>query len=1044
MFTPYTPEKSISEQKAAQKLKQIQANMEEQLRTLTHQRGAVEGKLTRVKSVLQHSDDAPNPNIRNLHFLRLHMKTVEQAYSEYNQFQNSIYALSLSEERRAEQMEKYVEFESMYTDLSIRLSMLIEEATTNHAKDAATKIEFPAPAVMTAGSAAPFLPPLQAPLPTFDGSYEGWFSFKSMFTTIMNRYKYEEPAMKLYHLRNCLVGAAAGIIDQDIVNSNDYDAAWKFLTERFEDKRLIIDKHIECLFNLPRFSKEHSTNLRKLLDVSTKNVEALKKLELPVEGLGEQMLVNIISSRMDKATRVAWETRQESGVLPSYSKTMAFLQEQCRIIEKIETNTKIESGKTKAGVKTTTLVNTNEPKCDMKIEQKCAGCKERASNERMCFITQLQRVWQTTPYFSSHHRTFGNHTSKNQCADRSEDVQPTRSETTSSSQSEVIRSGTAATLCASVGSQMKQALLSTAIVKVRGLNSAAYPCRVLLDSASQMHFITERFANLIGQKKQSVDFIVSGLNGANIRLRRMVRATIESYVGDFFTEVDILVAPRITSDLPEKPFDVSEWPIPADVKLADPEFNKRGRIDMLIGAEIFWDLVKDDRIKLGPNLPTLTNTELGWVAGGIITTDAPVMARSLCQTSNEELSELLRSFYKLEACDVIQHPSKAADEQCLEHFRQTHQRDQEGRYCVRHPFNDRKGELGDSRAIAIRRFLSLERRLDREPNIKQQYSAFMREYEELGHMKAIAADENEDPNSAYYIPHHCVVKPSSTTTKLRVVFDGSTATSTGVAINDALMSGPTVQNDLTSILLNFRCFKHVFTVDIPKMFRQVRVLPPDTAYQRIIWRYDRSKPLAVYELQTVTYGLAPSPFQATMALRQASEDYKEEFPRAAKVIERSTYMDDIVAGAHNLPEACVLQQEIDGLLSIACFGAHKWCSKSLKVLDQIGDELRGTDFKVGDENSKVITKTLGIVWNPPDDWFSFSVTPGDPEATTKRKILSEVAKIYDLLGLVGPVVTTAKLILQEVSLLSVEWDEPVPQDIVLKWRRFRDELTCLN
>ncbi|XP_055622044.1 uncharacterized protein LOC129765659 [Toxorhynchites rutilus septentrionalis] len=337
-----------------------------------------------------------------------------------------------------------------------------------------------------------------------------------------------------------------------------------------------------------------------------------------------------------------------------------------------------------------------------------------------------------------------------------------------------------------------------------------------------------------------------------------------------------------------------------------------------------------------------------------------------------------------------------------------------------------------------------ERRLDREPNIKQQYSAFMREYEELGHMKAIAADENEDPNSAYYIPHHCVVKPSSTTTKLRVVFDGSTATSTGVAINDALMSGPTVQNDLTSILLNFRSFKHVFAVDIPKMFRQVRVLPPDTAYQRIIWRYDRSKPLAVYELQTVTYGLAPSPFQATMALRQVSEDYKEEFPRAAKVIERSTYMDDIVAGAHNLPEACVLQQEIDGLLSIACFGAHKWCSNSSKILDQIDDELRGTDFKVGDENSKVITKTLGIVWNPPDDWFSFSVTPGDPEATTKREILSEVAKIYDLLGLVGPVVTTAKLILREVSLLSMEWDEPVPQDIVLKWRRFRDELTCLN
>lgn len=100
---PRTP---ISEQKEAQKRKEELVKMEEQLKVLVHQRGAVKGKLTRVQSALRHSDEDPNPNILNVHFLQLHQKTVEHCYREYNDFQNKIYALPLSDERRAEQTAK--------------------------------------------------------------------------------------------------------------------------------------------------------------------------------------------------------------------------------------------------------------------------------------------------------------------------------------------------------------------------------------------------------------------------------------------------------------------------------------------------------------------------------------------------------------------------------------------------------------------------------------------------------------------------------------------------------------------------------------------------------------------------------------------------------------------------------------------------------------------------------------------------------------------------------------------------------------------------
>ncbi|XP_049287147.1 uncharacterized protein LOC125765749 [Anopheles funestus] len=155
----------------------------------------------------------------------------------------------------------------------------------------------------------------------------------------------------------------------------------------------------------------------------------------------------------------------------------------------------------------------------------------------------------------------------------------------------------------------------------------------------------------------------------------------------------------------------------------------------------------------------------GTSGGRVVATS--VNSRTLCHTADDEpLIDLLRNFYKVESCDEPRSSPKADEEVCLEHFQRTHERTAEGRYVVRHPFNERKGELGDSRETALRRFLALERKLDKQPDLKEQYSQFIREYEKLGHMREIVEAPNEDPGSVFYLPHHCVLRPSSTTTKL--------------------------------------------------------------------------------------------------------------------------------------------------------------------------------------------------------------------------------------------------------------------------------------
>lgn len=292
-LTPPSEESaSISEQLNQQKQKEERRRMSDVVKVLLMKKESAKMRLLRVQSTLA----ADPENSENKHFLLLQQKLLETAYADYCGFQNQLYELSVPDEVRCEEEMKFISFESSYSQLFVKLTMLLEAAVK---REAAPNVTQPA--------ALPYVPPLKAPLPTFDGNYENWFAFKNMFTNVMARYEHESPAIKLYHLRNSLVGAAAGVIDQDIINNNDYEAAWDTLRERYEDKQVIIDKHIDAIFNLPTMGKDSAVGLRKIIDTCSKNVDGLKNLELPVDGLGEMMLLNVLSKKMDIETRKAWE-----------------------------------------------------------------------------------------------------------------------------------------------------------------------------------------------------------------------------------------------------------------------------------------------------------------------------------------------------------------------------------------------------------------------------------------------------------------------------------------------------------------------------------------------------------------------------------------------------------------------------------------------------------------------------------------------------------------------------------------------------------------
>ena len=143
------------------------------------------------------------------------------------------------------------------------------------------------------------------------------------------------------------------------------------------------------------------------------------------------------------------------------------------------------------------------------------------------------------------------------------------------------------------------------------------------------------------------------------------------------------------------------------------------------------------------------------------------------------------------------------------------------KYKVRIPLkHDPSLLIGATRLRAEKLFLSVERRSARNPKGAELYSDFIREYESLGHMREVPISDHRKPQ-AVYLPHHPVVKLTSQTTKLRVVFNASTPSSTRTSINDCQMVGPNLQSDLTLLLARWCCCRYVLAADVNKMYRQI-------------------------------------------------------------------------------------------------------------------------------------------------------------------------------------------------------------------------------
>ncbi|XP_018399184.1 PREDICTED: uncharacterized protein LOC108776927 [Cyphomyrmex costatus] len=562
-----------------------------------------------------------------------------------------------------------------------------------------------------------------------------------------------------------------------------------------------------------------------------------------------------------------------------------------------------------------------------------------------------------------------------------------------------------------------------------------------------MNFVTQEFVNRLQLTEKNLEISIAGVMQGIVHATKVVNLCIKSRFNNFQENIECVVLPKITQHLPQQSVSIQDLTIPKNIKLADPNFHISAGIDMLIGAEVFWRVICAGQIKNSRSHPIIQKTHFGWVISGSMS-NVIARPRSIVNFHASEFDELNQSLKRFWEVEHISNPQYSKEEQaCNELFLEGVNRSVEGRYIVRLPVKPNiLNKLGESRETAMRRFKKLEARLITQPSdLYEEYKRFMAEYQALGHMREISDEQvARTSGPSFYLPHHAVRNETSLTTRVRVVFDGSCKSSTGISLNDALMIGPTQQEDLFSIMTRFRTFKIAITADITKMYRQVLIDPNQTALQRIIWRSSNSLPLTTFELMTVTYGTSSASFLAIRTIRRLAEDYSTQYPLASKVLLRDFYVDDLISGADTVEEASQLKNELTQLLYEGKFELRKWSSNEPSLRDEYsGNSIREFNLAT-DKNTE--TRALGLIWNCSSDSFKVASVGHLPplQKLTKRRILSRAALTFDPLGLIGPVTVVAKIMIQDLWRLNTGWDESVPLACYTKWKQYERELSILR
>ncbi|KAI5630680.1 putative peptidase (DUF1758) domain-containing protein [Phthorimaea operculella] len=625
-------------------------------------------------------------------------------------------------------------------------------------------------------------------IPKFSGEYGNWLEFRDTYISMIHSRTCLSNIQKFHYLRASLVESAAEVIRALDFSAANYTLAWNLLCERYDNTRLLVQNHVKAIFNEEPIKRESAHSIRRLVDSYSKNLRSLDNLGEPTLSW-DTLVIYIVASKLDVRTLREWEEEKIKHKVVSLEMFTKFLKNRADLLDTIE-----QSFSKAPAVQ---AVNTNN---NYNVKTFAAAAQP------------VPRVYQCPCSICK-----GRHNSL--LHKDTEPVQETATSLTSNS------------VCG-------QVLLATAMVNIRDSKNTLHEVRAVLDNGSQSSFMSESLLNKLALKPEEVCVSISGINSTASKSNKRCKSIIQSTLNDYQVEVEFLVLPHIAST--GNPIvDVRSRDVPPHIKLADPKFYNPSSVDLLLGADIFWDLLgtnklrasKDESIKL-----MLYETELGYIVSGPTGSSRSTQKVSCNFNLCDSWRNLSSMFRVTEEKPVCKKQMLSLDEQVSEELLNedvSHETD--SRFSLAVPINSALGYSFNRANKSC--FLSEKLRLQRLAKlivILVMYTKFLKDYADLGHMTI------------------CDIE-------FRSVLDSRALSSYGLSLNDIQMVGPTTHSGSLSILFRFR--------------------HPSVLFESC-------------KLNAVIYGTAPAPFLASGSQKLLADRHKGD---AARTINEDVNIDGLIA-----------------------------------------------------------------------------------------------------------------------------------------------------
>ena len=919
----------------------------------------------------------------------------------------------------------------------------------------------------------------------FDGSPERYPTFRHRFRQMVESRALDE-AVKMTLLLQFLEGPALKAVQRYEALPGGLRNALKTLEERFGRPSQIVRACVETLTKGPVIQNNDKQALQQLADDAQVVYDILESMGY----LNEMNTENLerIVSRLPKWAQTKFigttNKKRKYKEMPSFKDVVDFLKDRADVMnhpflsrneavsKSASTNPIARQATTSrersTSVKVTTLATTKkEERCFMCNNPhrlyRCESFKSKTPKERnefvkankICFncLSSTEHNYknckcsvrcQVPGCGKAHHSML--HFPESNDSKRRETSQPETKQAVNNSVNTSAPSHTSTTgtnLTVAVDDQ--DIMLQVLPVKIVNDESDVITTYCLIDSGSDVTLIDPSLVKKMNLKGTPGNLILNTVSNSDVNnqaikvsfklacLDEEDNSVVNVETAWAVKELSIPIKQRKITNR------IAQWPHLKEVPFPDVELKK---VSILLGTNVSQAFVPIEVRKGKPNEPIAIKCCLGWsILGGAngAGSEKEYSSSNFVTSEDTTLSHQLQEFWRIESYgtdnNVKTKTFSVEDQQAMKIINDTIKK-KEGHYQMGLLWKEEQPSLPDNRVMAEARLQHLKKRFQRDPTLEAKYKAVIDDYETKGYARKLSPEETTTKsNITWYLPHHPVLNPNKPG-RVRVVFDAA-ARFAGTSLNDCLLQGPSLTNDICGVLMRFRQHPAAFTADIEAMFNQVRVTPADTDALRFLWWSEGvDQPPDEYKMLVHPFGAKSSPCCANQALKVTAEAGRQRYsPEVIETVHRNFYVDDVLKSTASTEEAVDVATGLVSLLKEGGFRLTKFTSNRREILAVLPSQERAKPSLNLDLDELPIDRTLGIWWDAESDVFQFKVIPAE-KPNTKRGVLSVVSSLFDPLGFLAPFVLPVKIMLQDLWREGFSWDQQIPEPYFSSWRKW--------